>query len=74
VIRSLGGTVRNECPFERNLNPPQTPPGLGLSHLSLALGSDGELDIMFHRREKRVRITEIRTEEDAGILPLLCPQ
>ncbi|MDR1428848.1 MAG: asparaginase domain-containing protein [Spirochaetaceae bacterium] len=68
VIRSLGGLVKNECPFERNLNPPQTPSELGLSHLSLALGSGGSLDIMFHRREKKVGIAEIRIEEDAGRL------
>ncbi|MDR0389391.1 MAG: asparaginase domain-containing protein [Spirochaetaceae bacterium] len=68
VIRSLGGAVKSECLFQRNLNPPQTPPELGLSHLSLALGTGGALDIMFHRREKRVRIAEIRIEEDAGRL------
>jgi aspartyl-tRNA(Asn)/glutamyl-tRNA(Gln) amidotransferase subunit B len=38
-----------------------------LSRLSIKLG-DGAMDIDFHRRKKRIRISEIRLEEDAGRL------
>jgi aspartyl-tRNA(Asn)/glutamyl-tRNA(Gln) amidotransferase subunit B len=78
LIRNLGGTAVTELPFERNLNmhvpspvpgsPPEQVPGPFLSGLSLKLGRNGYLDIMFHRRKKRIRIGEIRLEEDLGRL------
>ncbi|MDR3160550.1 MAG: asparaginase domain-containing protein [Spirochaetaceae bacterium] len=67
LIRGLGGTVMKEAVFERNLNTP-VPEGQTLSRLSIKLGADAGIDIMFHRRKKRIRITEIRLEEDAGRL------
>ena len=67
LIRGLGGTVTQEAVYERNLNTP-IPEGQTLSRLSIKLGSDAGMDIMFHRRKKRIRITEIRLEEDAGRL------
>jgi aspartyl-tRNA(Asn)/glutamyl-tRNA(Gln) amidotransferase subunit B len=45
----------------------QKPP-VNLSLFSLKLGTGAYIDIMFHRRKKRVEIPEIRIEEDAGRL------
>ncbi|MDR2109748.1 MAG: asparaginase domain-containing protein, partial [Spirochaetaceae bacterium] len=67
LIRGLGGEILGEAFYERNLNTPK-PGGIALSRLSIKLGRNAALDIMFHRRKKRVRITEIRLEEDAGRL------
>jgi aspartyl-tRNA(Asn)/glutamyl-tRNA(Gln) amidotransferase subunit B len=68
LVRSLGGSLKKEIPYERNLNTPKVPEGHYLSQLSVKLGTDGALDILFHRRRKRIRITEVRLEEDAGRL------
>ncbi|MDR2662805.1 MAG: asparaginase domain-containing protein [Treponema sp.] len=74
LIRNLGGKVLTEVPFERNLSlfhPDTAHPEVPLpelSALSLKLGAEAYLDIMFHRRKKRIRISEIRLEEDAGRL------
>ncbi|MDR2362997.1 MAG: glutamyl-tRNA amidotransferase, partial [Spirochaetaceae bacterium] len=73
LIRGLGGGVCREVPYERNLSAPVLPeisagkPVASLSRLSIKLGG-GTMDIHFHRRKKRVHITEIRLEEDAGRL------
>jgi aspartyl-tRNA(Asn)/glutamyl-tRNA(Gln) amidotransferase subunit B len=56
-----------EALYERNLNTP-IPERQTLSRLSIKLGADAGMDIMFRRRKKRIRITEIRLEEDAGRL------
>ncbi|MDL2229805.1 asparaginase domain-containing protein [Treponema sp. OttesenSCG-928-L16] len=68
VIQGLKGTPVKEAPYECNVNTPKMPEGRALSRLSLKLGTDAYLDIMFHRRKKRIRIEEIRIEEDAGRL------
>ncbi|MDR3166588.1 MAG: glutamyl-tRNA amidotransferase, partial [Treponema sp.] len=68
LIRGLGGTILREAPFERNLGTPKLPKGHDISRLSIKLGADAAMDIMFHRRKKRIGITEIRLEEDAGRL------
>jgi aspartyl-tRNA(Asn)/glutamyl-tRNA(Gln) amidotransferase subunit B len=47
---------------------PDGKPAIALSCLSVKLGTDGGLDILFHRRRKRIRIAEVRLEEDAGRL------
>jgi aspartyl-tRNA(Asn)/glutamyl-tRNA(Gln) amidotransferase subunit B len=71
LIRGLGGAIARTMPYERNLSVPIPPEGKAnrpaLSRLSVKLG-EGIMDINFHRRKKRVRITEIRLEEDAGRL------
>jgi aspartyl-tRNA(Asn)/glutamyl-tRNA(Gln) amidotransferase subunit B len=71
LIRSLGGEILREIPYERNLSTPilqENADGRpALSRLSIKLG-EGLMDINFHRRKKQVRITEIRLEEDAGRL------
>jgi aspartyl-tRNA(Asn)/glutamyl-tRNA(Gln) amidotransferase subunit B len=68
LLRSLDCSLVKEVPYERNLSTPQMPEGHALSQLSVKLGVDGALDILFHRRKKRIRITEVRLEEDAGRL------
>jgi aspartyl-tRNA(Asn)/glutamyl-tRNA(Gln) amidotransferase subunit B len=68
LIRALGAAILKDTPYERNLNTPQIPEGPALSRLSVKLGAEGAMDIMFHHRKKHIRITEIRLEEDAGRL------
>ncbi len=68
LIRGLEGHIIKDAPYERSLNIPDIPKGHALSRLSLKLGTDGYMDIMFHRRKKRIRIEEVRIEEDAGRL------
>ncbi|MDR3334282.1 MAG: asparaginase domain-containing protein [Treponema sp.] len=68
LIRGLGGTIVKEAPYERNLSTPAMPEGHALSRLSIQLGLDAAIDIMFHHRKKRILITEIRLEEDTGRL------
>jgi aspartyl-tRNA(Asn)/glutamyl-tRNA(Gln) amidotransferase subunit B len=68
LIRGLGGTVLKDVSYERNLNAPSLPPAYRLSRLSAKLGTDCFLDIMFHRRQKRIGIPELRLEEDFGRL------
>ncbi len=68
VIRGVEGHTIKDAPYERNISTPQMPEGHALSRLSLKLGFDGYMDIMFHRRKKRIRIDEVRIEEDAGRL------
>jgi aspartyl-tRNA(Asn)/glutamyl-tRNA(Gln) amidotransferase subunit B len=75
LIRGLGGVLVPEVPYELKLRlPPEISdplnrePPASFSRFSLKLGSGAYIDIMFHRRKKRVEIPEIRLEEDAGRL------
>ncbi|MDR2741576.1 MAG: asparaginase domain-containing protein, partial [Treponema sp.] len=68
LIHGLGGTIIKDVPYERTLNIPILPPEYPLSWLSIKLGEACAMDIMFHRRKKRIHITEVRLEEDAGRL------
>jgi aspartyl-tRNA(Asn)/glutamyl-tRNA(Gln) amidotransferase subunit B len=74
LTRGLGGSVIRAAAYERRLNMPAMPEGpdgkppVVLSWLSVKLGENAGMDIMFHRRKKRIRIEEIRIEEDAGRL------
>jgi aspartyl-tRNA(Asn)/glutamyl-tRNA(Gln) amidotransferase subunit B len=71
-VQGLGGVPARRVPYERK--PPDTSGrGPALSRLSLKLGKDAFMDIMFHRRKKRIRISEIRLEEDAGRLSTEVP-
>jgi aspartyl-tRNA(Asn)/glutamyl-tRNA(Gln) amidotransferase subunit B len=68
VAKALGCTlVQNPC-YERNTSTPDIPADYALSRLSLKIGTNGGMDIVFHRRKKHIRITELRVEEDAGRL------
>jgi len=68
IAKSLGCSIVKEPPYERNLSTPELPPEYSLSRLSLKIGGDGFMDIVFHRRKKRIHILELRVEEDAGRL------
>jgi aspartyl-tRNA(Asn)/glutamyl-tRNA(Gln) amidotransferase subunit B len=74
LIRGLSGVLVPEVPYELNSRlPPELAdslnrPPVNLSRFSLKLGTGAYVDIMFHRRKKRVEIPEIRLEEDAGRL------
>ncbi len=68
VVRATGCTLVKNPVYERNAGTPDLPEGYALSSLSLKLGVEGAMDIVFHRRKKRIRIAEIRIEEDAGRL------
>jgi aspartyl-tRNA(Asn)/glutamyl-tRNA(Gln) amidotransferase subunit B len=69
----LGGDLAPEVPYELKRRLPPLPEGsatppVRLSRFSLKLGIGASIDIMFHRRKKRIAIPEIRLEEDAGRL------
>lgn len=68
VARALGSAILKDPLYERNLSTPELPEGYELSRFSLKIGASGAMDINFHRRRKRIRIAEIRVEEDAGRL------
>ncbi|MDR0451190.1 MAG: asparaginase domain-containing protein [Treponema sp.] len=75
LIRGLGGELVPEVPYELKLrlppglsDPPGRKPPVSFSRYSLKLGRGAFIDIMFHRRKKRVAIPEIRLEEDTGRL------
>jgi aspartyl-tRNA(Asn)/glutamyl-tRNA(Gln) amidotransferase subunit B len=68
LIHGLGGSIIKDAPYEQNLSTPSLPLEYPLSRLSIKLGENCAIDIMFHRRKKRIRITEVRLEEDAGRL------
>ncbi|MDR1636332.1 MAG: asparaginase domain-containing protein [Treponema sp.] len=75
LIRGLSGLLAPELPYEMGSRlPPELSdplsrkPPVNLSRFSLKLGTGAYIDIMFHRRRKRVEIPEIRLEEDAGRL------
>lgn len=55
-----------ESAFEKRKNMPPVPAKYRLSGLSLKTAENGFMEIQFHRRKKRVRITEVRIEEYAG--------
>jgi len=68
VARALECKIVKDPRYERNANTPELPSGYELSRLSLKIGTEGGMDIVFHRRKKRIRIAELRVEEDAGRL------
>jgi aspartyl-tRNA(Asn)/glutamyl-tRNA(Gln) amidotransferase subunit B len=68
VARALECAVVERPAYERSAGTPDLPPEYPLARLSLKIGASGGLDIAFHRRRKRIRIAEIRVEEDAGRL------
>ena len=68
AVRALACEIVKDPGYERNFNTPEMPEEHALSRLSLKIGTNGWMDIAFHRRKKRIRIAEIRVEEDAGRL------
>jgi aspartyl-tRNA(Asn)/glutamyl-tRNA(Gln) amidotransferase subunit B len=68
LVRGLGGVPGRHVAYERKHGVTRPAARPAISRLSLKLGTGAFIDIMFHRRRKRIRIGEIRLEEDAGRL------
>ena len=67
VARALHCTLTPECAFERkNYFYPDLPKNYQISQFAAPLGTNGYLDLEFHKRKRRVRIRECHLEEDAG--------
>jgi len=68
IAHALDCALAERAAYERPEGAPALPPEHSLSGASVKIGSDGYMDIEFHRRRKRVTIREVRIEEDAGRL------
>jgi aspartyl-tRNA(Asn)/glutamyl-tRNA(Gln) amidotransferase subunit B len=68
LARALGFTLPPAFPRQKISNPPALPDLASLSFISLLVGTGGTLPIVFHGREKQIRLAEIRLEEHAGRL------
>ncbi len=68
LAHALDCVLADKADYERPKGSPSLPPEYSLSGASLKIGSDGAMDIEFHRRKKRISIREVRIEEDAGRL------
>ncbi len=67
VAKALHCTLSPRCEFERkNYFYPDLPKNYQISQFAAPLGTDGYIDLEFHRKQKRVRIKECHLEEDAG--------
>ena len=67
VAQALNCTLSPRCEFERkNYFYPDLPKNYQISQFAAPLGTDGYLDLNFHRKQKRIRIKECHLEEDAG--------
>ena len=67
VARALNCTLTEQTGFERkNYFYPDLPKNYQISQYAAPLGTNGFLDVEFHRKKKRVRIHEVHLEEDAG--------
>ncbi len=67
VARALNCTLTERTGFERkNYFYPDLPKNYQISQYAAPLGTNGYLDVEFHRKKKRVRIHEVHLEEDAG--------
>jgi aspartyl-tRNA(Asn)/glutamyl-tRNA(Gln) amidotransferase subunit B len=68
LAHALDCALSETGPYERPEGSPTLPSQYSLSGASLRIGSNGFMDIEFHRRKKRISIPEVRFEEDAGRL------
>ncbi len=67
VAHALNCTLAPQTGFDRkNYFYPDLPKNYQISQFAAPLGTDGYLDVEFHRKKKRVRIHEVHLEEDAG--------
>ena len=67
VAKALNCTLSDNAIFERkNYFYPDLPKNYQLSMFALPIGTDGYVDLEFHKQKKRVRIKEVHLEEDAG--------
>lgn len=68
AAKALGCRLSETAAYERHLGSPEMPPDRPLSGYSVLLGADGFLETSFHGKRNRVRVAEVRIEEDAGRL------
>ncbi|MFW5688366.1 MAG: Asp-tRNA(Asn)/Glu-tRNA(Gln) amidotransferase subunit GatB [Spirochaetota bacterium] len=67
VARALNCDLTPACEFERkNYFYPDLPKNYQISQFAAPLGTNGHIDLEFHKKKKRVRIRECHLEEDAG--------
>lgn len=67
VARALNCSLSETAIFDRkNYFYPDLPKNYQISQFGAPVGTNGYLDLEFHRRKKRVRIHECHLEEDAG--------
>jgi aspartyl-tRNA(Asn)/glutamyl-tRNA(Gln) amidotransferase subunit B len=67
VARALNCDLAAACRFDRkNYFYPDLPKNYQISQFDHPLGTNGYIDLDFHKQKKRVRIHEIHLEEDAG--------
>jgi len=67
VAQTLHCDLTPACEFERkNYFYPDLPKNYQISQFSAPLGTNGYIDLEFHKKKKRVRIRECHLEEDAG--------
>lgn len=68
LAHTLDCTLSEVAQYERPTGSPSLPEQYSLSGASVKIGTNGYMDIEFHRRKKRILIQEVRIEEDAGRL------
>ena len=68
LAHALDCTLAERAPYDLPKGSPSLPEKYSLSGASVKIGTEGFMDIEFHRRKKRIRIQEVRIEEYAGRL------
>ncbi|ULQ60906.1 asparaginase domain-containing protein [Brucepastera parasyntrophica] len=68
LAHALDCELLGQAPYERPAGAPDLPEKFALSGASVKIAVNGFMDIEFHRRKKRIPVTEVRIEEDAGRL------
>lgn len=68
LARAVNAELEQELVCEKNTTTPIMPSGVYITGLSVRIGRDGHVPIVFHGRKRNIRIREIRIEEDAGRL------
>ncbi|MCQ2580328.1 MAG: asparaginase domain-containing protein [Treponemataceae bacterium] len=68
LLRSFNCSILETVCYERLTGNINVPSSVGFSGLSVKVGEKGVMPIEFHRRQKLIKIEEVRIEEDAGRL------
>lgn len=68
LAHALDCVLSENGSYERPEGSPTLPSQYSLSGASLKIGTNGFMEIEFHRRKKKIAIQEVRFEEDAGRL------
>lgn len=68
LAHALDCTLAENAPYERPRGSPSLTEPYTVTGASLKIATDGVMEIEFHKRLKKIRITEVRIEEDTGRL------